>query len=356
MNKRSICLWSLIWLLIGLLGGAILGILIGWFVWPVNYVDTDIVDLRAGYQDDYILMVSDAYFLDGNLAQAERRLSYLSEPHVEQRVAALIQSKMAAGEPPEKLQPLVALAQGLRVDTREMAEYILTPTSTLPSTATRVPTSTPTQTSTATRVATHTPVPTKPPTRTALPTASLAPSPIVSWSNLTATSTATSTVKAPGIGLATVISFDETAAPRKDFTLVSQRMLSKAQTGGCEAPSVIYIKTMDPYGKPVDGIIFRVFWDGGEFPPVVTGSKGPGTAEAAAWTGDYYVEVIGNVSGEKISSDRSRMLRTSYPPVDDLFAAGYCSGISRAECERLRDNNELCTGHYSFELVFKRRW
>ncbi|GEM_PF-216246 len=360
MSKRSSCLWSLAWLLIGLIGGTIIGVLIGWFVWPVNYVDTDIVDLRAGYQDDYILMVSDAYLLDGNLAQAERRLSYLSEPRVEQRVVALIQSKMAAGEPPEKLRSLVNLAQGLRVDTREMAQYILMSTPTVTSTATPVPTASPTERATPTLAATDTPVPTQAPTRAATLTLTptVAPGPLIDWGalNPTPTFTSTGTVEPTGEASPSPAAPEATVTPRKDFTIVSQRMLHKAQTGGCEAPSVIYIKTIDPAGKPVDGIIFRVFWDGGEFPPVVTGSKGPGTAEAAAWTGDYYVEVMGNVNGEKMTGERSRMLRTSYPPVDDLLAAGYCEGISRAECERLRDNNELCTGHYSYELVFRRQW
>ena len=356
MSKRRSCLWALIWLLIGLMGGIILGVLIGWIVWPVNYVDTDIVDLRAGYQDDYILMVGDAYLLDGNLAQAERRLSYLSEPHVEQRVVALIQGKMAAGESPEKLRSLVSLAQGLRVDTREMAEYILTSTPTSTLTDTPVMISISTQTATATLPVSDTPVPTKMPTLAPSPTRPAIPSPIVSWGTLTPTVEMTGAVDAPIVFGTVALSPEETVAPRKDFTIASQRMLHKAQTGGCEAPSIIYIKTIDPSGKPVDGIIFRVSWDGGEFPPVVTGSKGPGTAEAAAWTGDYFVEVIGNVNGEKITSDRSRMLRTSYPPVGDLLEAGYCEKISPAECEKLRDNNELCTGHYSFELVFKRLW
>lgn len=356
MNKRRSCLWALIWLLIGLLGGIILGVLIGWVVWPVNYVDTDIVDLRAGYQDDYILMVGDAYFLDGNLAQAERRLSYLSEPHVEQRVAALIQGKMAAGESPEKLRPLVSLAQGLRVDTLEMVGYILTPTPTSTPVDTAVTSSTLARTATATFSPTDTSVPTKTATRVPSPTRPTILSPTVSLTTMTPTAELTSTVSTP-VGFDNVAPTpDQTAAPRKAFTIASQRMLHKEQTGGCEAPSIIYIRTIDLSGRPVDGIIFRVFWDGGEFPPVVTGSKGPGTAEAAAWTGDYYVEAIGNVNGEKITSDRSRMLRTSYPPVDDLLEAGYCKKISPAECEKLRDNNELCTGHYSFELVFKRLW
>ena len=355
MSKRSTCLWALVWLLIGLVGGTLLGVLIGWVIWPVNYIDTDIVDLRAGYQDDYIIMVSDAYALTGDLAQAERRLSYLSEPQVEKRLVALIQSKMAAGEPPEKLGSLVALAQGLRVDTREMAAYIQTFTPTPTPTATSTFTPTPVPTATATSPAAVTPRPTRSPTRQATPTPPAPSSPVVVWNTWTPTWTVTGTVGLP--------SLEPTAAPpaetvvwQKDFAIVSQRMLHKAQTGGCEAPSVIYIKALDRAGRPLDGVIFRVFWDGGEFPPVVTGSKGPGAAEAAAWTGDYFVEVIGNINGEKMTGERSRMLRTSYPSVDDLFEAGYCEGISRAECEQLRDNNELCTGHYSYEVVFRRRW
>ena len=76
----------------------------GWWLWPVSYVDTEMSDLRPGHQDDYILMISDAYFLDGDLSEAQRRLSQLQEPSIGRRVAGLIESKIAAEEAPEELR------------------------------------------------------------------------------------------------------------------------------------------------------------------------------------------------------------------------------------------------------------
>ena len=358
MNKRRSCLSGLAFLFVGLLGGIAIGVLIGWVIWPVHYVDTDIVDLRAGYQDDYILMVGDTYFLDGDLAQAQRRLSYLADPNLDHRLVALIQSKMDAEEPPEKVRSLIALAQGLRLDTGDMLEYIVTYTPTLTPRPTPTPVHTATRTPAATTVAapSDTPIPVVTATATSLPTRVAPLGPIVSRETLSPAPEATLEVVTPILTATVALPSGEGPSPTGDFAVMNRRMLHKTEVGGCEAPSIIYIKTVDPAGRPVDGVVIKVAWDGGEFSPVVTGSKGPGTAEAVAWSGDYYVEVIGNVGGEELSSERSPLLRTTYPAVVDLLDAGYCESLSAEECEQRRDDNDLCTGHYSYEVVFQRQW
>jgi hypothetical protein len=133
-------------------------------------------------------------------------------------------------------------------------------------------------------------------------------------------------------------------------------MLHKLEVGGCEAPARINIKAVDPAGRPVDGVVMRVAWDGGEFPPVVTGSNGPGTAETLVWAGDYYIDVIGNVGGEDLTAERSPLLRTAYPAVADLVQAGYCDSLNVEECKNQRDHYGLCAGHYSYEVIYRRQW
>ena len=356
MNTRRGCLTGLAFLFVGLLGGVALGVLIGWVVWPVNYVDTDIVDLRAGYQDDYILMVGDAYFLDDDLAQAQRRLSYLADPNLGHRIVALIQSKMDGEEPPEKVRSLVTLAQGLRVDTLEMVGYVVTHTPTLTPwpTPVRVHTATHTPTATTKIALSDTPMPAA--TATFLPTRLVPSSPIASEELLTPVTEATLEMVTPVLTVTVALPPGESASAAGDFAVMNRRMLHKMEVGGCEAPSIIYVKAVDPGGRPVDGVVMRVAWDGGELPLVVTGSKGPGTAEAVVWAGDYYVEVTGNVGGEELSSERSSLLRTTHPAVNDLLDAGYCESPSAEECEQRRDDNDLCAGHYSYEVIFRRLW
>ena len=359
MNKRRGCLTSLVWLSGGLLAGVVLGILIGWVFWPVNYVDTDIVDLRAGYQDDYILMVSDAYYLDGDLAEAQRRLANLAGTGVNARIVALIKGKMLAGQPPEELAAIVTLAQGLHVETQDMLDYIATSTPT----ATRMPQPTVVRTAT---IPTHTPAVVVFPSVPPVSSATLSPSPSPTTEMIAATATISRELALSAPELAATAA-DLTAVPpltveppatgvsrSPDFTILTQRMMGKVEVGGCEAPAMIYVKTVDAQGKLVDGIIVQAFWDGGKFEPVVTGSKGPGTAEIVASSGDYYVEIIGNVSGADLTSERSRLLRTAYPSVADLLEAGYCESLDAHECELKRDQNALCGGHYSYELYFRR--
>ena len=159
MSKTRSCLSGLVLLMLGLVVGAVVGMVLGWWVWPVSYVDTDLVDLRPGHQDDYILMISDAYLLDGNLAEVQRRLALLQEPEVGRRVASLIRSKIASKAGPDEVRSLIFLAHALRVDTQDMLDYVATSTPT------------PTPLATATRMRTRTPTPTSSPTSSPTPTA-----------------------------------------------------------------------------------------------------------------------------------------------------------------------------------------
>ena len=361
MSKSRGCLSTLALLALSLVVGVAIGVALGWVVWPVNYVDTDIVDLRAGYQDDYVLMISDAYVLNRDLALARERLARLQELDPAQRVAALARSKMSAKEAGKEVRSLVALAQALQVAGRDMLDYVVTetPTATPPPTFTPTSTSTPAPTSTATVTATPKSTPTARPTLTPTRTATVSPTAFGVWTPMQQpTSTPVAERRAPVLSASTptVATVSPSAERQVDFDIVTQRMLGKAENNGCQGPSIIYFKAVDPQGRPVDGVLVRVSWDGGEFPPVVTGSKGPGAAEAVAWSGDYRAEVVGNVGGQKLSSERTRLLRFLYPAVDDLMAGGYCESVDRVECERRRDNNDLCTGHYSYEVVFQRRW
>jgi hypothetical protein len=140
----------------GLAVGLGAGFLIGWGVWPVQYYDTDPVDLKQEHKEDYIVLVSATYALNGDLKQAEDRLDKLEETDIAQTVADLAQSYLDRGENSVTTRNLVMLADALGAGTQAMLAYV----------ATSTPTFTPTSTPTATEVPTETPTETPPPTGT----------------------------------------------------------------------------------------------------------------------------------------------------------------------------------------------
>ncbi|MDH7489774.1 MAG: hypothetical protein QHH80_09725 [Anaerolineae bacterium] len=78
--------------LIGLVIGLALGGVVGWVLWPVQYYNTDLPDLRADHQVLYVQMVSEQWELTGDLAQARAAISLLGPQAgqtLEQAVAAL---------------------------------------------------------------------------------------------------------------------------------------------------------------------------------------------------------------------------------------------------------------------------
>ena len=154
-------------LLVGAAVGLGLGFLIGWGIWPVEYYDTDPVDLKEEHKEEYIVLVSAAYALNGDLEQAEDRLAKLEEEDVAQVVADLAQTYLQEGRDTTTTRNLVMLAGALGSASELMLAYVATPTlaPTFTPTATEAPTATPTE------IPTSTPVP---PTSTSTP---LPPSP-----------------------------------------------------------------------------------------------------------------------------------------------------------------------------------
>ena len=134
-------------LLVGAAVGVGLGFLIGWGLWPVEYYDTDPVDLKQEHKEEYVVLVSAAYALNGDLEQAKDRLASLGEEDVAQVVSDVAQRYLEEGRDPTTARNLVMLADALGSSTEVMLAYVATPTlaPTFTPTATEVPTSTPTE-------------------------------------------------------------------------------------------------------------------------------------------------------------------------------------------------------------------
>lgn len=61
---------------VALVAGLLIGwLVIGWWLWPVEFYDTDPVDLRAEHKRAYITMVADSYHVTHDLDAARQRLA-----------------------------------------------------------------------------------------------------------------------------------------------------------------------------------------------------------------------------------------------------------------------------------------
>lgn len=125
----------LIALFVGAAIGLALGLMLTWVVWPVQYYDTDPVDLRPEHKEDYIVLVGAAYAVDGDLSRAKARLAKLEEKDIGSVVAGLAMRYLQESRGVEEMRSLAKLADALGVSSSAMLVYIATPTP--PPTATR---------------------------------------------------------------------------------------------------------------------------------------------------------------------------------------------------------------------------
>jgi hypothetical protein len=176
---------------VGIALGVGLGFLIGWGIWPVEYYDTDPVDLKEEHKEEYIVLVAASYAISGDLDQAKVRLAKLEEEDVAQAVADLAERYLQRGENMTVTRNLVMLAEALGSATEVMLAYVATATPTFTPTPTHTPTDTPSPTPTET----PTTIPTDTPTATLTP---LPPTPTFTPRPPTPTLTAAPPTSTPG--------------------------------------------------------------------------------------------------------------------------------------------------------------
>ena len=181
-----------IFLLLGLTVGLTLSLTYTWVVNPVQYYNTDPVDLRQQYKETWITLIAAAYRQDGDLDRALSRLAALEDPQIGRTVADLTEREIDAGKPATRVRALTGLSDALGARTEKMMIYLATPTPVLPThtatplplpsntpTASATPTPTASATPTLTASATPTDTPTPRPTITRRPTATRPPPYIV---------------------------------------------------------------------------------------------------------------------------------------------------------------------------------
>lgn len=138
------------------------------------------------------------------------------------------------------------------------------------------------------------------------------------------------------------------------FAMTVHRMWSKEENGGCAGQHLLRIIVLDANGAPLDGVLLRGIYTGMELTTGAQG-KGPGRVEFDLYgTGEGFV-VARNNDGRDASSDRAEGFTTKSLdiPVPTLIEGGYCT--SEADCQVFY-NSYGCTGHHSWEAVFKRNY
>jgi hypothetical protein len=265
-------------ILVGIVLGLAAGLFITWQVWPVEYYDTDPLDLRQEHKDDYVVMIAAAYAQDSNLETAVSRLEKLGFGEPTQVVLGLFQRYGEAGYMGET-RSLARLAYDLGIEDVALLPYIEQPTATPEPTATPQPT--PTETMVPPPTVTPTEVPPEP-TATATETP---PEP---------TTTATEPPPAP-INSPTAPPEDTptpTVAVDFDYQLVERSDLGCTSDGDGD---YILVQVNDENGRGVAGVQILVKGPGVE-DSFFTGLKpevDPGFADFLVTSpGTYTVEVM----------------------------------------------------------------
>jgi hypothetical protein len=238
----------LIALFVGVAVGLALGLMLTWVVWPVQYYNTDPVDLRPEHKEDYIVLVGTAYAVDGDLARAEARLAKLEEKDIGSVLTGLAERYLREGQDVEETRSLAKLADALGVSTSAMLVYIATPT----------------------------PLPTFAPEG---PSVALGPPP-----PMVSAPTPPATAGLPGA----------TTMPEAVFHLLEKRRFCEGQGGG---RILVYIRDGEEQGLP--NVRITVSWpeDEDEFFTGLKPEEDPGYADFAMQQGIMYNVAIAGAEG-----------------------------------------------------------
>jgi hypothetical protein len=357
-NRRGLIAAVLV--MVGLVVGIAVGLILGWIVWPVKYVDTSIADLALEHKDEYMFLVASAYASDGDLDKARERLAQLEVPNVSQSLVALIDRYMVEGQEEKEIQVLARLADALGAASPKMLAYLVTPTPLPTDTPLPTPTPLPSDTPTATPVPpTDTPIP---PTDTPQPTATdTAPVP---------TDTAVPPTATPRPQPTNTARPQPTNTPRPTNTPAaawtwSARLVSPGEDNQqCTSGNLqIRVTVVDAGGSQMGGVWVYDRYSGQY---QLTGNVdspdwGPGeTKFEYGGGGGGSVCIATGQGGACVSGFTRDMPCYNIPPVEDLFAAGYCDqccevGATLERCQQLVNEGKcMGNGHYSWRVVFKR--
>ncbi len=152
---------NLIAALVSLVVGLGLGLGYAWGISPAANKDASPAALSAEHKAAYVRLAAQAFAAEGDVARARARLAAAGETDAAPQIAAMAQQAAAAGENPQTVRALAALASALGAGPMT-ATPVPSPAATATPGKTSVPTASPHPSVTPYLLPTHLPTPTSP--------------------------------------------------------------------------------------------------------------------------------------------------------------------------------------------------
>lgn len=104
-------------LVVAFVAGLLIGLFVlGWWLWPVEYTETDFYALRDRHKVTYVQLVADSYTLTRDLPVAKRRLQELESADMSAEVVAQLVAQVAGEKAAEGNAEAAARLQNLAAD------------------------------------------------------------------------------------------------------------------------------------------------------------------------------------------------------------------------------------------------
>ncbi len=146
----------------------------------------------------------------------------------------------------------------------------------------------------------------------------------------------------------------EPTKPAVDFVVTEAYMIPNPDYNTCPGAHQIYVTVLDVNGNPLDGVTIEDTFKA--VPPKVSGQKGPGKVEYDLWNNGFSLEVTKKEDGIPATSEVTPNLSSWDEDIPDqwLVDANYCQDL--ADCAARKSNNQLCRGHYAYNVIFKKTY
>lgn len=240
--------------------GVACGLALTWAVWPVDYYDTDPVDLRPDLKREYLLLISSSHSIEDDLERTRQRLGWLGFGNDDDAAGALtgLAEKYAeSGAGAATIRRLSRLAYALGARDSRVLVYVITPTPTVTATPTSTPTPTVTMTPTATPL-----LPTIAPTSTAITKTQVTP----------------------------VVQPTATATPLPPYEVYDKSFSCRRVEHPDAGLGLLEVQVEDDEGSPRPGVALSITWADQEdtFFTGLQPGEGPGHADFAMQPGLEY--------------------------------------------------------------------
>lgn len=110
--------------LIGMVFGFAASLYFAWIVQPVSYTEASPARMSDAHRAEYILLVSQAFEVNGDSNLAQERLAALADDEVRQTVSDQLAEYLRQGEPAQDLRSLALLARQVGVENAAVEAFV----------------------------------------------------------------------------------------------------------------------------------------------------------------------------------------------------------------------------------------